>query len=264
MNPVVEELTKNWNNAGIQQGDIVLVHSDITRTYRKYYGKITVDDILQSFLNAIGKDGTGMLFFPTFNFDFSTYSPNGFFDFYKTKSQMGALTERARNKWGRCNGHPVYSFTCSRPLNFVDNVDAFGPNSPFALLENGKIAVLDLEENESMTYYHYIEYLFQNLVDWRYLKKFKGLYVKESSTSKYGVVHNNVKNKEYEIFVRKSKTITQVNPMGEILWEKKVWKGCRPKQGHGLRVAKVFDIFSEVSDVIIGRKAEGILYLKEK
>ena len=57
--------------------------------------------------------------------------------------------------------------------------------SPFGILKNigGKIAILDLDDQSSMTFYH-IEEL--NKVDWRYFKKFKGVYV-DKKIKKIGV-----------------------------------------------------------------------------
>ena len=50
----------------------------------------------------------------------------------------------------------------------IDNISAYSRSSPFGLIHklNGKIGILDLEEQTSMTFYHYIEE--QEQVSYRY------------------------------------------------------------------------------------------------
>ena len=95
---------------------------------------------------------------------------------------MGVLTEQFRKKYSSCRtGHPVYSFGVfgknKKYFENIDNFSAYGEESPFGILKrlDGKIAILDLEDQNSMTFYHHIEEI--NDVHWRYAKNFKGLYV---------------------------------------------------------------------------------------
>ena len=64
------------------------------------------DDLLQSFIEAVGINGT--LVIPLFNFNFKE---DKFFDINKTISHMGLLTETARlHPKSERTGHPMYSF----------------------------------------------------------------------------------------------------------------------------------------------------------
>ena len=88
---VIRELADEWRNAGIAEGDMVLLHSSVKRTLRQYLklGKrVNPKIILDSFILAVGSLGTLLL--PLFNLDFTKGIS---FDVKYFPSQMGALTE---------------------------------------------------------------------------------------------------------------------------------------------------------------------------
>ena len=69
---ILNKLSEKWSNAGINKGDIVLLHSDIKRLLfdLKSDGiKLNIKLIIDSFLDSIGLDGT--LIMPLFNFGFT-------------------------------------------------------------------------------------------------------------------------------------------------------------------------------------------------
>src|SRR5690242_14989379 len=87
-------LADAWRQAGLHEGDLVLIHSSISRTLRNLRlagSDAGPDAVLESFRQAVGPDGTVVL--PLFNFDFTSGQP---FDIRHTPSQMGALTEAGR------------------------------------------------------------------------------------------------------------------------------------------------------------------------
>ncbi len=234
---------------GIEKGDHVLIHSSLKRTCQTH--KTTPRDILNSFLEAVGVNGTILL--PLFNFDFCKGLG---FDIRATKSEMGILTETARRDWKAVRtGHPIYSFAVlgagAQELKNCNNFSGYGHDSPFAWLHfrNGKIAVLDLDEAPSMTYYHHVEEMVS--APYRYHKTFTGDYIDD-----WG--HKN--KRTYGLFVRNEGVYTQVNPMGELLWEIGVWSGDRPHKGSGLRVCNVDNLFEASAIVIRNGAAEGLLY----
>ena len=58
-----------------------------------------------------------------------------------TKSQMGSLTEAARNHPNSVRtGHPIYSFCAigkhASKFKMLDNVSGYGADSPFGILRN--------------------------------------------------------------------------------------------------------------------------------
>ena len=256
---VKQMLAKDWRRSGLKSGDTVLIHTSMKRTLTRYSEQgftITPGDVLDSFLDAIGPSGTLLL--PLFNFDFTKGVT---FDIRHTSSQMGALTEAGRvHPDAVRTGHPIYSFAVigSKADLFkdVDNFSGYGPNSPFMMLRelDGKIAVLDLMDQNSMTFYHHIEEIHD--VTYRFHKQFTGQYIDWDG---------NETTRTYGLFVRdiEKGVLTHVNAMGELLWENGLYSGFRPKTETGLRVISANRMFSFVSDYIKNDKAKGLLYIIE-
>ena len=256
MSMELRELASRWKSSGIQEGDCVLLHSNVKRLTRellKLRIKDPIDFILDSFLSSVGDAGT--LIIPLFNFDFCSGVP---FDAKKTMSQMGSLTETARIRCdGMRSGHPVYSFCAfgkyAPQIHAMNNVSAYSEDSPFAFLARveGKIASLDLEDQGSMTFYHHVEEMCR--VDYRYMKSFHADYTDLTGTTT---------SAEYKIYVRRIEkgVKTFVNPAGEMMWERGVYYGDRPGIGSGLRTASASNFYDVVEGIIASGKAEGMLY----
>lgn len=253
---IQESLAEEWLKAGVQKGDVLLVHSDITRTLFMHYRQkmmISPEDILESFLKAIGPSGTLLL--PLFNFDFTKGVP---FDIRTSPSKMGALTEAGRmHPLAVRTGHPLYSFCVighrAKEFKSVNNFSGYGSDSPFGLLRemDGKIAVLDLTDQRGMTFYHHVEEMHE--VDYRYHKTFTGQYTDASG---------HVENKTYGLFVRKLEDgiLTLLNPVGELMWQSGLYSGCRPNEGCGLRTISARNMYDFVSTIILSGKAKNLLY----
>ena len=158
---------------GVERGDCLLVHSDITSLLE---ANLTVPSIIGQLLDALGNEGTLVL--PTFNFG---WCDGAGFDHRRTPSQMGLLTEWARRdpRFVR-TAHPVYSFAVAgrRQADFMvyDQPNAYGVGSGFDIVHNldGKILAMGLPWSQSMTFFHYIEE--QERVPYRYFKPFAGRY----------------------------------------------------------------------------------------
>ncbi len=242
--------------SGVQAGDCLLLHTSLKRTLKTDVSRsanLGPKDVLTSFLDVLGPEGT--LVVPLFNFDFCDGVP---FDYRTTPSRMGEFTECARrHEKAVRTGHPVYSFAVlgHRADDFVniDNQSGYGSDSPFAkvLQLQGKIGILDLEENDSMTFYHFVEEMCG--VEYRYLKSFTSDY-----TDQFGVTSR----RTYMINVRDIErgVETAVNPAGEILWEVGAYSGDRPGVGSGLRVVDASAVFDITSEIITSGRAEGMLY----
>jgi len=253
---IIKNLADEWRNSGVADGDVLLVHSDIKNTFRRYLKqgiRLSPQDILESFLNAVGTSGTLLL--PLYNFDFINGVP---FDIRNTPSQMGLLTEAARlHPLAIRTGHPVYSFVAigsqSEAFRSIDNFSGYGDDSPFAMLRtmNGKIAVLSLPDQNSMTFYHHVEEM--HAVDYRYHKKFTGKYTDSNGNSEI---------KTYGLFVRnlKNKVLTHVNPAGELMWSEGIYSGDRPNEGVGLRTVLANTMYDFVSNIILSGRAKNTLY----
>ncbi len=255
---VQHELSERWAQSGLADGDVFLLHSDIRRLlaeFKKKRIKLDTSIIIDSFLDVIGKNGTMLM--PLFNF--TDFIENKFFSLKNSKSLMGILTEKFRVDYEILRTkHPIYSFAVigkdSQKFK-KDNFSAYGKESPFQVLKdlNGKIAILDLSEQKSMTFYHHIEELHD--VNWRHHKEFEGLYEDWE---------NKISKKKYSIFVRNlnQRIITHVDPAGELLWSEGIYKGSRPNTGSGLRVISANHMFEFISKIIIQKKGLGILYKK--
>jgi aminoglycoside 3-N-acetyltransferase len=252
----IDELANQWRDCGIQQGDVLLLHSNVKRVlihYRRRDAQWTVGDILESLLVALGSQGTLVL--PLFNFNFTKGIP---FDMRSSPSHMGILTEVGRQWPGAVRtGHPIYSFAAigaaAGAFQGVCNYSGYGMDSPFALLKklSGKIAVIDLPEQDSMTFYHHVEEALQ--VPYRYNKTWSGQYTDLSG---------NTQTREFSLFVRNIEqgVLTAVEPMGEKLWTEGKYSGFRPGIQAGMRVIDADLLYRETSAAISGGLALGLLY----
>ena len=245
-----------WANSGINQGDTVLIHSSMRRTFlevaRRGY-KPTSEIVIESLLDLVG--GTGTLLFPLFNFDFPVTKH---FSLLSTSSQMGRVTEDARLKLhGSRTGHPIYSVYAigqnEKHFSKIDNFSGYGSDSPFAKLRelDGKIAIIDLDDQHSMTFYHHVEEMHE--VDYRYHKTFEGEYIDAKGTSSA---------KKYSLFVRDLDrgVQTDVNQMGQILWQNDLYIGSLPGIGNGMRSVSANLLFERTSLEITQGRALGTLY----
>jgi len=203
----LESLTSGFRELGVQSGDTLLVHSSYKSLGEVDGGPQTVIDAL---LAALGPDGT--LIMPTFNFDFNQGKP---WDVRKTRSKMGALTEVVRmDPRAKRVFHPFYSFAVlgkhAEMLGSLRYKSAYERNSVFGKLRDldGKIMVIGLSYNNSMTFFHHIEQM--EGVDYRFLKQFTGEVTDENG---------NTYTDTFEMLVRDiDKGVrTMVDPMGALM-----------------------------------------------
>lgn len=202
----------NWfKELGIKEGDILLLGSDVLTlawNLREKEIKFNTETFIRSLMECIGDEGT--LMFPTFNWDFCN---KAFFDYHHTPSATGALSTTAlnMNEFVRTK-HPIYSFAVSgkfrNQLLELNNISAFGEDSPFAFLHKnkGKMLMIGVEYQNSFTFAHYVEQ--QEKVLYRFEKEFVGEYIDESGKSS---------NKMYSMNVRdlEKKVQTQLTPIGK-------------------------------------------------
>jgi aminoglycoside 3-N-acetyltransferase len=111
--------------------------------------------------------------------------------------------------------------------------------------------VLDLPDQRSMTFYHHVEE--QLAASWRYHKPFTGTCVGWDGRAT---------RRTFSIYVRDLErgVTTAVDPMGELLWARGLWRGDRPGQGSGLRTIDANALFGAVAEVIASGRGEGLLY----
>ena len=206
-----KDLISGFRKLGLTKDDTVLVHS----SFKSFGG---VEGGAQAVIDAILEviQG-GTLIVPTFNFDFCEGKP---FDVRNTPSYMGIITELIRkNQKSRRLLHPIHSFSIlgklSEELGSLRYKSTYGEDSLFAKLREleGKIMIIGVEYNRSMTFFHHIEEM--EGCDYRYLKEFTG---------EITDFDGNTYIDSFTFFVRDLDrgVETQVNPMGEILEQKGV------------------------------------------
>lgn len=174
----IEEVLKK---IGIEEGDIVLIHSDST-AIKKITGlqwARVLNLINDCFINMIGESGT--LIVPTFNWDFckgKTYSHK------TTPSQVGMFSNYVLfNKNSIRSLHPIYSFAGIGPAakDIFSNISksSYGKNSVFHKLhqKNAKIISFCIDPNimgrgYTTTFIHYVEQM--KSIDYRFIKHFSG------------------------------------------------------------------------------------------
>lgn len=239
------------SNVPIRPGGVLLVHSKITRLVRM--ARVRPEQIIASLLERVGPAGTLLL--PLFNFDFAKGIP---FDIRSTPSRMGALTEMGRLWPGAVRtGHPIYSFAAigqrAELFRDVANRSGYGLDSPFAMIRemNGQIGVIDLPDQESMTFYHHVEEMLG--VSYRYHKEFTGLYTDDGGDTA---------ERTFSLFVRDigQGVCTSVDRMGARLWEKGLYSGEHVGEGSGMRVIDAQALFEETRNVIDDGLANRFLY----
>jgi aminopeptidase-like protein/aminoglycoside N3'-acetyltransferase len=187
------ELIKKMN---IKKGENIFIASDILRIGLKFYEKketFDLDIFLDKLKEKITKEGT--IVFPTYNWDFCKGIS---FDYNKTKSKTGALSQKAlKRKEFQRTQHPIYSFAVwgknSQELCNLNNSSSFGLDSPFSYFKEKdyKMVFIDVSFTNSLTFTHYIEESLK--VDYRFLKTFKGKYIDKN---------NSETEREYSMYVR--------------------------------------------------------------
>jgi aminoglycoside 3-N-acetyltransferase len=170
-----DRLISQLAKTGLRRGDVFMVHS----SYKSLGGvEGGVDTVVDAFLELVGPEGTAL--FPTFHF--RSWSEGHYFDILETPSQLGAITEVAREREGVVRTpHPIYSFAVfgkhAGEYELCDDIEAFGENSVFSLFHkmNGLIISIGLDWNRTFSFQHYVEY--RNNAHFRRIKVFSGIYV---------------------------------------------------------------------------------------
>jgi aminoglycoside 3-N-acetyltransferase len=214
-----EQLVDGFRRLGVMEGDTLLVHSSYKSFGEVDGGPATVNRALEA---ALGTDKDGTLIMPTFNFDFNKGEA---WDVRTTPSKMGVLTELVRkDPRAKRVFHPFYSFAIlgkhAEMLGSLRYKSAYERDSVFGKLRDldGKIMVIGLSYNNSMTFFHHIEQM--EGVDYRFLKQFTGQVTDENG---------NTYTDTFEMLVRDidKGVLTMVDPMGALMEEQGVIKSAK-------------------------------------
>lgn len=235
----------------IEKGDVILLTSDITDLFLQCQENgefMDVNILLDNFQEAVGEEGT--LLIPTYNWGFCQGKA---FDYKKTPSKTGAIGNAAlRRKDFTRTKHPIYSFAVwgkdAVKLAEMDNIESFGPDSPFAYLEqvDAKNVFIGASLRNSFTYIHYIEQKLK--APYRFSKVFRSHYIDQDKVDTV---------RDYSMYVRDLDldVVCAPNPFVDILYANQVVQ-------HGLINGVPYEVirFSEVTPYI----QNDILYNRSK
>lgn len=228
----LSDLVTGFKELGLERGEVVLVHSSYKSFRGVEGGPQTVVDAL---LFVLREEGT--LIVPNFNFDFCEGRP---FDVRYTQSQMGVITELARNHpKSRRVFHPIYSFSIigqkAEELGCLRYKSSFGRDSIFGKLRDldGKIMIIGLSYNNSMTFFHHVEEM--EGCDYRYFKEFTGLVTDERGQTYEDTFVMLVRDIDKGV-------VTAVDPMGEVLEREGVVR-IRKIGGAAVKLMKANDVY---------------------
>jgi len=166
--------------AGIKEGDVVFVHSDISAFGKLllFDRKLLLQTLTDSIKEVVGEDGT--IIMPTFTYSFDK---NEAYDTENTKSTVGNLTEFFRKQEGvNRTMHPNHSVAVwgrhKKELMEISK-DTFGQGSVFEKFHKlgGKLVFFGTSFHEACTFIHYIEQMYE--VPYRYMKSYKGRIIKD-------------------------------------------------------------------------------------
>lgn len=213
------DLVDGFRALGVEAGDTLLVHSSY-----KSFGPVDggPQTVIRALEMALDTEHDGTLIMPTFNFDFNKGQA---WDVRSTPSKMGVLTEIVRqDPRAKRVFHPFYSFAIlgkhAEMLGGLRYKSAYERNSVFGKLRDldGKIMVIGLSYNDSMTFFHHIEQM--EGVDYRFLKQFTGQVTD---------LDGNTYTDTFEMLVRDidQGVLTMVDPMGALMEERGVIKSAQ-------------------------------------
>lgn len=195
------DVIDHWN---IEQGDVVLLSSDITDLFyleiENGRGKPSANLFIDRIIQKIGPEGT--LILPTYNWDFCHGVT---FDWRTTRGKTGVLGNVClRRPDFRRTRHPLYSCAVygrdQQRLCDMDYVSSFGADSIFAYLarHHAKNVIINLPLTQCFTYLHHVEESCAPL-PYRYLKYFTAEYIAEDGTSSQKTVSMLVRDLDLDV-----------------------------------------------------------------
>lgn len=170
------QLVEALKKAGINQGDTICVHSDLTKFGKN---KLPRTEYLQSYIDAfrevLGEEG--ILIMPTFSYSFCNGEE---YNVQTTKSTVGVLTEYFR----KCpevvrTRDPIFSFAIhGREIEQYRDIGeaCFSRDSMYGKLVDNKAKIIFLGGKRGcFTFNHFLESIMK--VPYRFMKRFEGIVI---------------------------------------------------------------------------------------
>ena len=194
----------------VTPGEHLMVHTSYKALGGIEGGPDAVIDVL---LDLLGAEGTLLL--PTFTLD--DWAQRHYFDYHETEGKTGIIGElaRKRDRFIR-TPHPMYNFAVGGKhadnYRYMVDHDSFGDMSVYHLFHhsNGRILSLGVVDPDStLSQAHYNEQ--RAGAEYRYVKKFSGIYVNEAGVPRLDT---------YSMFVRLTQRHrTRLNPATDLMIE---------------------------------------------
>ena len=153
---------------------------------------------------------------------------------------------------------PIYSFAVlgarAREAATISNSSSYGQDSLFGRLRdwNGKIMIIGLSYNNSMTFFHHVEEI--EGVDYRYMKSFTGTVTSVDGQSAERTVTMLVRDLDRGV-------VTAVDPMGGLLANKGVIHTRQIGEAR-TRLMSAREVFDATADAM--RREPHLLYTIER
>ncbi len=158
-----QEIIQQLHEVGIKHGDIVMLHSSLSKIG---YVDGGADTVINALLHTVGEDGTLMMpAFPAIGYNYDYLNTDPVFDVKHTPSKMGIITELFRKRKGVVRSlHPTDSVCAIGKQAYYLTKGHFGQLTPYnshspfyRLCElKGKIILMGVDLN-SLTNLHTLE-----------------------------------------------------------------------------------------------------------
>ena len=162
------EIIQQLKHVGLQSGDVVMLHSALSKMGYVEDGANTVID---AFKEVVGNEGTLMMpAFPAVGFNYDYLNSQPIFDVNQTPSKMGAITETFRKQSNVLRSlHPTDSVIAIGKQAVYLTKDHFGQLTPYNVQSpfyrlcelKGKIVLIGVDFN-SLTNLHTLEDAVEN------------------------------------------------------------------------------------------------------
>lgn len=164
-----KDLIRQFRKLGIQKGDILLVHSSLSKIG---YVENGPKDVVEALLETVGEDGHLLMpNSPNESFQLDYIQKLDFFDLANSKSKLGAISEYFRLLPDAVrSAHPTEPVSCIGPDaeyfvgHHFGNLTPYNENSPFYRVseKNGKILYLGVTLDNAGTNLHTLEDAIEN------------------------------------------------------------------------------------------------------
>ncbi len=220
---IIEELKASLQAAGLVEGSIVYISSDVAsfgipKELRKEVLARGFEVLLNGYIDTFKSivADSGILIMPTFTYSFCK---SEIYNVQETPSTVGVLTEYFRKRNDVCrNRHPIFSVAAfgkqAKSYTSLSSFDCFGEESIFGKLykDNAFYITFGIHMQQGLTAFYYSEQ--KKGVPYRCFKDFDGIIVdrneKINVKSRYYVRKYDIEYEDYWYDIEKKALLTHM------------------------------------------------------